>query len=140
FDRQSRGDVLSRVTNDIDNISQTLQQTMSQLINALLMVLGVLGMMIWISPVLAIIAVITIPLSVLVTVKIAKRSQPHFAKQWKRTGTLNAHIEEMFTGHSLVKVFNQEDQARADFDVENDAVFQASFKSQFISGTIQPAM
>lgn len=140
FDKQSRGDVLSRVTNDIDNISQTLQQTMSQLITALLTVLGVLGMMIWISPVLAIIAVVTIPLSVFVTVKIAKRSQPHFTQQWKKTGTLNAHIEEMFTGHSLVKVFGREEQARDEFDVENDGVYQASFKAQFISGTIQPAM
>ena len=140
FDKQSRGDVLSRVTNDIDNISQTLQQAMSQLITALLTVLGVLGMMIWISPVLAIIAVVTIPLSVFVTVKIAKRSQPHFTQQWKKTGTLNAHIEEMFTGHSLVKVFGREEQARDEFDVENDGVYQASFKAQFISGTIQPAM
>ena len=140
FDRQSRGDVLSRVTNDIDNISQTLQQTMSQLINALLTVLGVLGMMIWISPLLALIAVVTIPLSVFVTVQIAKRSQPHFTQQWQKTGTLNAHIEEMFTGHSLVKVFGREEQARQAFDVENDGVFQASFKAQFISGTIQPAM
>src|SRR5690625_3068205 len=97
-------------------------------------------MMIWISPVLAIIAVVTIPLSVFVTVKIAKRSQPHFTQQWKKTGTLNAHIEEMFTGHSLVKVFGREEQARDEFDVENDGVYQASFKAQFISGTIQPAM
>lgn len=140
FDKQSRGDVLSRVTNDIDNISQTLQQTMSQLITALLTVIGVLGMMIWISPVLAVIAVVTIPLSVFVTVKIAKRSQPHFTQQWKKTGTLNAHIEEMFTGHSLVKVFGREEQARDEFDVENEGVYQASFKAQFISGTIQPAM
>lgn len=140
FDKQSRGDVLSRVTNDIDNISQTLQQTMSQLITALLTVLGVLGMMIWISPILALIAIVTIPLSVFITVKIAKKSQPHFAQQWKKTGTLNAHIEEMFTGHSLVKVFGREEQARADFDVENDGVYEASFKAQFISGTIQPAM
>lgn len=140
FDKQSRGDVLSRVTNDIDNISQTLQQTMSQLITALLTVIGVLGMMIWISPVLAVIAVVTIPLSVFVTVKIAKRSQPHFTQQWKKTGTLNAHIEEMFTGHSLVKIFGREEQARDEFDVENEGVYQASFKAQFISGTIQPAM
>ena len=140
FDKQSRGDVLSRVTNDIDNISQTLQQTMSQLATALLTVFGVLGMMIWISPLLALIAVVTIPLSVLVTVKIAKRSQPHFTQQWKKTGTLNAHIEEMFTGHSLVKVFGREAQAKTDFDVENDGVYEASFKAQFISGTIQPAM
>src|SRR5699024_3240854 len=140
FDKQSRGDVLSRVTNDIDNVSQTLQQSMSQMVNAMLMILGVLAMMLWISPVLAVIAIITVPLSILVTVQIAKRSQPQFAAQWERTGALNAHVEEMYTGHAVVKAFGQEESALQTFDEHNEEVYQASFKAQFISGTIQPSM
>lgn len=140
FDKQSRGDVLSRVTNDIDNVSQTLQQSMTQMVNAILMILGVLAMMLWISPLLAVIAIITVPLSILVTVQIAKRSQPQFAAQWERTGTLNAHIEEMYTGHAVVKAFGQEESALQTFDEHNEEVYQASFKAQFISGTIQPSM
>lgn len=107
FDRQQRGEVLSRATNDIDNISQTMQQTMGQLINSLLTIVGVLIMMFWISPLLALVALVTIPLSVFVAARVGKRSQPHFVAQWKVTGKLNAHIEEMYTGHSLVKVFGQ---------------------------------
>lgn len=140
FDKQSRGDVLSRVTNDIDNVSQTLQQSMSQMVNAMLMILGVLAMMLWISPLLAVIAIITVPLSILVTVQIAKRSQPQFAAQWERTGALNAHVEEMYTGHAVVKAFGQEESALQTFDEHNEEVYQASFKAQFISGTIQPSM
>src|SRR5690625_3320878 len=140
FDKQSRGDVLSRVTNDIDNVSQTLQQSMSQMVNAMLMIFGVLAMMLWISPLLAVIAIITVPLSILVTVQIAKRSQPQFAAQWERTGALNAHVEEMYTGHAVVKAFGQEESALQTFDEHNEEVYQASFKAQFISGTIQPSM
>ena len=99
--------MLSRVTNDIDNIAQTLQQTMSQLITSLLTVVGVLAMMFWISPLLALIALVTVPVSMCITVTIAKRSQPQFVAQWATTGKLNAHIEEMYTGHSLVKVFGR---------------------------------
>ncbi|RBL87159.1 ABC transporter ATP-binding protein, partial [Streptomyces cavourensis] len=105
FDRAKRGEVLSRATNDIDNISQTLQQTMGQLINSLLTIVGVLIMMVWISPLLALVALVTIPLSVVVATQVGKRSQPQFVKQWQVTGRLNAHIEEMYTGHTLVKVF-----------------------------------
>lgn len=113
FDRQQRGEVLSRATNDIDNISQTMQQTMGQLINSLLTIVGVLIMMFWISPLLALVALVTIPLSVFVAARVGKRSQPHFVAQWKVTGKLNAHIEEMYTGHTLVKVFGrQEESAR----------------------------
>ena len=140
FDSQPRGEVLSRVTNDIDNVAQTLQQTLSQLITAVLTVVGVLGMMFWISPLLAVVALVTIPLSVAVTAAIAKRSQPQFVAQWKWTGSLNAHIEEMYTGHALVKVFGRQRQAVGEFHDQNAELYAASFKAQFISGIIQPAM
>ena len=140
FDRQSRGDILSRVTNDIDNISQTLQQSLTQLITSVLTVVGVLIMMLTISPLLALISVLAVPASLVVTVLIASRSQKQFAAQWERTGTLNGHIEEMHTGHAIIKLFGRQEQAIAQFDERNEALFQASFKAQFISGTIQPAM
>ena len=140
FDGRPRGEILSRVTNDIDNVSQTLQQTMSQLINAVLTVVGVLVMMFLISPLLAVIALITVPLSGVVAGVIAKRSQPQFVKQWRVTGRLNGHIEEMYTAHSLVKVFGQQDAAIRTFHEENDDLYDSSFRAQFVSGTIQPAM
>ena len=140
FDGQPRGEVLSRVTNDIDNVAQTLQQTLSQLITSVLTVVGVLAMMFWISPLLALVALVTVPLSVVVTAAIAKRSQPQFMAQWKVTGTLNAHIEEMYTGHALVKVFGRQEQAVRQFHDQNAELYAASFKAQFISGIIQPAM
>ncbi|MFC8829320.1 ABC transporter ATP-binding protein [Streptomyces sp. NPDC057137] len=140
FDRQQRGEVLSRATNDVDNISQTLQQTMGQLINSLLTIVGVLGMMLWISPLLALVALITVPLSVLVATKVGKRSQPHFVQQWKSTGTLNAHVEEMYTGHALVKVFGRQDESARAFKEQNDALYEAGFKAQFNSGIMQPLM
>ncbi|WP_407345815.1 ABC transporter ATP-binding protein [Pengzhenrongella phosphoraccumulans] len=140
FDRQQRGEVLSRVTNDIDNIAQTMQQTLSQLITAVLTVIGVIVMMFWISPLLAVVALVTVPLSVVITVAIAKRSQPQFVSQWAWTGKLNAHIEEMYTGHALVKVFGRQKQAISTFHERNGELYAASFKAQFISGIIQPAM
>jgi ATP-binding cassette subfamily B multidrug efflux pump len=140
FDGQPLGEVLSKATNDSDNIAQTLQQTLSQLVTSLLTIIGVLAVMIWISPLLALIAVVTVPLSVLVTALIAKRSKPQFVKQWAGTGHLNGHIEEMFTGHTLVKAFGREREAAETFTEHNDALYTASFKAQFISGIIQPAM
>jgi ATP-binding cassette subfamily B multidrug efflux pump len=140
FDRQPRGEVLSRVTNDIDNISQTLQQTLSQLLTSLLTIVGVLTMMFVISPLLALIALVTVPVSVVVAAQIGKRAQPQFVKQWRTTGQLNAHIEEMYTGHSLMKVFGRREQAESTFTEHNDTLFAASFRAQFISGMIQPAM
>ncbi|MFD2082366.1 ATP-binding cassette, subfamily B [Actinopolymorpha cephalotaxi] len=140
FDRQPRGEVLSRTTNDIDNIAQTLQQALSQIVTSVLTIIGVLAMMIWISPLLAVIALVTVPVSVLVVAVIGKRAQPQFIKQWATTGTLNAHIEEMYTGHALVKVFGRQREAAQTFAEENEALFTSSFKAQFISGTIQPAM
>lgn len=140
FDRQQRGEVLSRATNDIDNISQTMQQTMGQLINSLLTIVGVLIMMFWISPLLALVALVTIPLSVFVAARVGKRSQPHFVAQWKVTGRLNAHIEEMYTGHALVKVFGRQEESAKDFAEQNDALYEAGFKAQFNSGIMQPLM
>ncbi|MFJ9208560.1 ABC transporter ATP-binding protein [Streptomyces sp. NPDC102264] len=140
FDQQPRGEVLSRATNDIDNISQTMQQTMGQLINSLLTIIGVLVMMFWISPLLALVALVTVPLSVLVAAKVGKRSQPQFVQQWKVTGTLNAHIEEMYTGHALVKVFGRQDESAEAFREQNDQLYEAGFKAQFNSGIMQPLM
>nr|WP_066463287.1 ABC transporter ATP-binding protein [Sanguibacter suarezii] len=140
FDRQQRGEVLSRVTNDIDNVAQTLQQTLSQLVTSILTIIGVLGMMFWISPLLAVVALITVPLSIIITAAIAKRSQPQFIKQWAATGTVNAHVEEMYSGHALVKVFGHQDSAIETFTAENAELYESSFKAQFISGIIQPAM
>ncbi|MGV1037457.1 MAG: ABC transporter ATP-binding protein [Candidatus Nanopelagicales bacterium] len=140
FDTHARGDLLSRVTNDIDNIATTLQQTLTQLITSVLTVIGVLIMMVWISPLLAVISLLTVPLSFVVTLAIAKRSQRQFVGQWKWTGTLNGHVEEMYSGHELVKVYGHQEQAMVDFDEANQKMYESSFKAQFISGTIQPAM
>ncbi|BEL12183.1 ABC transporter ATP-binding protein [Actinoplanes sichuanensis] len=140
FDKQPRGEVLSRATNDTDNIAQTLQQTFAQLVTALLMIVGVLGMMFWISPLLALIALVTVPLSIWLTTVIGKRSQPQFVAQWKVTGQLNGHIEEMFTGHTLVKVFGRQGEAAATFQEHNEKLYASSFRAQFVSGLIQPAM
>jgi ATP-binding cassette subfamily B protein len=140
FDRQPRGELLSRVTNDIDNISQTLQQTMSQLLVSLLTVVGVLVMMFSISPTLALIALVTVPLGMALTGQIMKRSQGLFIQQWRRTGALNGQIEEAFTGHSLVKVLGRRREVEAAFEVENDELYRAAFGAQFVSGLIMPVM
>ncbi|MCU0504680.1 MAG: ABC transporter ATP-binding protein/permease [Chloroflexi bacterium] len=140
FDRHARGDLLSRVTNDIDNIAQTLQQSLTQLITAVLTVIGVLIMMLTISPLLAIISILVVPTAIVVTFLIARRSQVQFTAQWERTGTLNGFVEEMHTGHGLVKVFGHQDEAIAAFDAENRALYDASYRAQFISGIIQPVM
>jgi ATP-binding cassette subfamily B protein len=140
FDKQPRGELLSRVTNDIDNISQTLSQTLSQLLSALLTVVGVLAMMVWISPLLALVALVAVPLSVVVTQQIAKRSQRRFIAQWRHTGELNGLIEETYTGHELVKVFGRQREAQAAFAAKNEELYRASFGAQFISGIIMPAM
>ena len=140
FDRQSRGDLLSRVTNDIDNISQTLQQTLTTMITSILTVIGVLVMMLSISPLLAFISLLVVPASVVVTMLIASRSQKQFAAQWERTGTLNGHIEEMHTGHAIVKLFGRQEEAVAEFDRRNEELYEASARAQFLSGIIQPAI
>ena len=140
FDKQTRGELLSRVTNDIDNISQALQQTLSQLLTSVLTVIGVTVMMFIVSPVLALIALVTIPISIVVTAFIGKRSQKLFTQQWKSTGELNGHIEEAFTGQSLVKVFGRQREVEAVFAERNHTLYSASFGAQFISGLILPTM
>ena len=140
IDRQPRGDLLSRVTNDLDNVAQSLQQTLSQLFISLLTVVGVLIMMISISPLLALVAVVTIPISLYTIKIIASRSKKRFVAQWSHTGDLNAQVEEAFTGHALVKVFGQQRQVEERFSATNDKLYEASFGAQFISGIIQPAM
>lgn len=139
FDTQSRGDLLSRVTNDIDNISNSLQQGLSNILNSLLTIIAVLSMMVWISPELALVSIIAIPLSMFVSIRIAKRSQRQFIAQWDWTGKLNGHVEEMHTGHALVKVFGRREQAIKDFSTLNEKLYESSFKAQFISGIIQPS-
>ncbi|WP_211356151.1 ABC transporter ATP-binding protein [Lapillicoccus jejuensis] len=140
FDGQPRGELLSRVTNDVDNVQQSLQQTLSQLLTSLLTVVAMLAMMFSISWMLALIALVTIPISMLVTTLIAKRSQKLFVAQWGHTGALNGIVEETFTGHGLVKVFGRQKEAQAAFDRKNDELYQAAFGAQFISGIIMPAM
>ena len=140
FDTQPRGELLSRVTNDIDNVSQTLQQTMSQLLFAVLTVVGVLSMMFYISPLLALVALVTVPVTIAVTGTIMKRSQGMFVAQWRRTGQLNAQIEEAFTGHALVKVFGRQHEVEQVFAEENDELYRSSFGAQFVSGLIMPTM
>ena len=139
-DRQPRGDLLSRVTNDIDNVAQSLQQTLSQILSSTLTLIGVVVMMIVISPVLASIALVTIPASILTIRFITRRSKQRFIAQWGHTGALNAQVEEAFTGHSLVKVFGRSAAVEQRFAERNEDLFTASFGAQFISGTIQPAM
>ena len=140
FDSVQRGELLSRVTNDVDNISQSLQQSISQAVTSLLTVLGVLIMMFILSPTLALIALVTIPLTLVTTALIAKRSQKLFVAQWKHTGELNGQIEETYTGHALVKVFGRQREVEETFRQKNAELYQASFGAQFISGLIMPAM
>ncbi len=140
LDDHARGDTLSRVTNDIDNIAQTLQQSLTQLITAVLTIVGVLIMMILISPLLALISLLVVPASIGATLVIARRSQKQFEAQWARTGTLNGFVEEVHTGHGLVKIFGHQAEAIATFDEENAGLYEASFRAQFISGIIQPTI
>jgi ATP-binding cassette subfamily B protein len=140
FDSHPHGDVLSRVTNDIDNLTTTLQQGLSQLLTSVLTIVGVLGMMFWISWLLAIISMITIPLAIGGTLLIARRSQAHFTKQWRRTGTLNGLVEETDTGHVLIQLFGRREATVEEFNHQNRDLFEASFRAQFLSGVIQPTM
>jgi ATP-binding cassette subfamily B protein len=139
-DRQPRGDVLSRVTNDIDNLAQSLQQTLSQLLTSVLTIIGVVIMMIVISPVLAMVTVLTVPLSLITIKMIASRAQPRFVAQWHHTGVLNAHVEETFTGHAIVKAFGRQREVEDEFATTNGELYDASFGAQFVAGIIQPAM
>ncbi|MGW4768685.1 ABC transporter ATP-binding protein [Nocardia sp. NPDC004278] len=140
FDSTPRGDLLSRVTNDVDNVSQSLQQTMSQLLQSVFSVIGILVIMIWISPLLALIALLTVPAAIVVSAQIAKRSKPHFVNQWKYTGMVNAQVEEAFTGHEVVTAFGRNREVGEEFDKRNNDLYESSFKAQFFSGLIMPAI
>jgi ATP-binding cassette subfamily B multidrug efflux pump len=140
IDTQPRGDLLSRVTNDIDNLAQSLQQTLSQMMTSILTLVGTLAMMFVVSWLLALVAVVTIPLSILTIRFIASRSRKRFIAQWAHTGSLNAIVEEAFTGHAIVKAFGRQHEVEERFRVTNDALYDASFGAQFISGSIQPSM
>lgn len=140
FDSHPHGDILSRVTNDIDNISTVIQQGLSQLLTSVLTIIGVLAMMFWISWLLALVSLITVPFALWGAATIAKRSQLQFASQWKETGALNGHVEEMHTGHALVQIFGRRTSSLATFDALNERMYEASFRAQFLSGIIQPMM
>lgn len=139
FDRQPRGELLSRMTNDTDNISQTLQQTLGQLMTGLLTVLGVLIMMFSVSPLLALVTLATVPFSIAISLLIGKKAQTQYVAMWRSTGDLNAVVEESFTGHSLVKVFGRQREVEAQMQATNDDLYQSTFKAQFISGLMMPA-
>ena len=140
FDSHPRGDLLSRVTNDIDNIGQSLQQSLTQIVTSLLTVVGVLFMMLLISPMLALVSLLAVPASLFVTILIVTRSQKQFVAQWASTGALNGQVEEMHTGHAIVKLFGRQREAVDAFVVENDRLYEASWRAQFMSGLIQPAL
>ena len=139
-DRTARGDLLSRVTNDIDNIAQSLQQTLSQMLTSTLTLIGVVTMMFLISPILSLVALITIPASLLMVKLVARQSKKRFVAQWNHTGSLNALVEEAITGHAIVKAFGQAPEVEARFRTDNEELYKASFGAQFVSGTIQPLM
>jgi ATP-binding cassette, subfamily B, multidrug efflux pump len=138
IDRGSRGDLLSRVTNDIDNIAQSLQQTLSQMLNSVLLLLGVAVAMFTISPLLAAVALTTVPVSVFAMRTIAARARPRYIAQWRSTGALNGIVEEAFTGHAIVKAFGRQPEVEARFREKNDELFQSSFGAQFMSSVMQP--
>jgi ATP-binding cassette subfamily B multidrug efflux pump len=140
IDGQQRGDLLSRVSNDIDNIAQSLQQTLNQLLTQMLQLVGVLGMMVWISPQLALVAIVSVPLSIVIIRQIGARSKARFIAQWTHTGVLNAQVEEAFTGHAIVKAFGRQREVEEVFRDTNDKLYSSSFAAQFVSGVIQPAM
>jgi len=140
IDRTPRGDLLSRVTNDIDNLGQSLQQTISQALTNIFMLVGTVAMMFVISPVLALVAVVSIPLSAGIIRFITVRSRVRFAAQWRHTGRLNALVEESLTGHTIVKAFGRQREVEERFSETNEEMYRASFSAQFFSGSIQPLM
>lgn len=140
LDSHARGDLLSRVTNDIDNLTQTLQQSLSQIIQSVFTVVGILAMMVWISWELSLIALIVVPVALIATGLIAKRAQPHFGTQWRATGEVGAIVEESFTGHEIIAAYGLQSASEADFAKHNEELANAVYRSQFISGTIMPTM
>ena len=140
FDSRPHGEILSRVTNDLDNVTTSLQDGLSQLLTSVLTVAGVLGVMFWISPWLAAVSLVTIPLAIVVTALIARRSKVQFVAQWSRTGRLNGLVEETSTGHALVLAFGQQGSVVEEFGRQNERLREASFRAQFLSGVILPAI
>lgn len=140
FDGRTHGEILSRATNDVDNISNTLQQSLAQFITSFVTLVGVIIMMLTISPLLTLITVLTLPLSLIVVAIVASRSQGYFVGQQKRLGGLNGHVEEMYTGHNVIKAFGREEQSIRDFDKINEELYETGWKAQFISGLIMPLM
>lgn len=140
FDSRPHGDILSRVSNDIDTVSSTLEQSMTQLITAVITILGVIIMMLSISPLLTLVVFVTLPLSIVITKKISKKSQKYFKKQQKTLGELNGHVEEMYTGHQVVKLFGHEKQSIEEFERISEDLYVVGWKAQFISGIIMPLM
>ncbi|MFF2296448.1 ABC transporter ATP-binding protein [Arthrobacter sp. NPDC058127] len=140
YDGRSRGDVLSRATNDLDNVSQTLNQLLSQLLTSMLMVIGSLGMMLLLSPLLAVVSLLAVPVSALASVIVTRRSQKHFVRQWEATGDVNSLVEETATGHETIKLFNAQSAMAVRFATHNDGLYAASSKAQFASGLLVPLM
>lgn len=140
YDGKSHGDTLSRVINDLDTIGNTLQQSITQFITSVVTIVGIIIMMLWLSPILTLIAVVSLPVSIFVIRPFLQRSQRHFADQQRTLGNLNGHVEEMYTGHTVVKAFGQEEKSIAEFDDVNEELFEAGRKAQFISGIIMPVM
>ncbi|HVO38432.1 MAG TPA: ABC transporter ATP-binding protein [Spirochaetia bacterium] len=138
FDGRTHGEIMSRVTNDVDNVATTLQQGLMQIITSLVTIVGIVIMMITISPLLTLIIAGVIPISILVTRLVAPRSQKHFAAQWKGLGALNGHVEEMYTGHAIVKAFGRERRSIEKFNAINGELYEASWRAQFISGLLMP--
>jgi ATP-binding cassette subfamily B protein len=139
-DGHSRGDLLSRVTNDIDNLAQSLQQTVSQIVTSILTLVGVTVMMFTISPLLALVALVTVPASLWMMKAVSKRARPRFIRQWRYTGSVNGQTEEVFTGHAIVKSFGRQRDVEARFAADNDELYNASFGAQFTAGMVQPLM
>ncbi|MDD6220509.1 MAG: ABC transporter ATP-binding protein [Clostridia bacterium] len=140
IDTHSKGDILSRMMNDIDNISNTLQNNLVQIITSAVSFIGMLGLMFYVSWQLTLITLSVLPPSLLIISRIAKRSKRYFRRQWDETGELNGHVEEMYTGHNLIKVFDHEKQAIEEFDDINVELTKVSYKAQFISGMISPIL
>lgn len=140
FDSKTHGEILSRATNDVDNISTTLQQSLTQLITSIVTLVGVIVMMLTISPWMTLILIVTLPLSFIAIRMIASRSQKHFMGQQRSLGQLNGHVEEMYTGHKIVKAFGREDESMAAFNEINDKLYHSGWRAQFISGIIMPMM
>jgi len=140
FDSRSNGDILSRVVNDVDNVANTLQQSLTQMITSVVTIIGIIIMMLTISPLLTLILILTLPLSFIVIAVVAKKSQRHFKNQQNELGDLNGHVEEMYTGHTIVKAFGREKESIQRFEEMNDKLYESSWRAQFMSGIMMPLM